>query len=407
MSTHDREHDILIYGASGFVGRLTAIYLAAHTPAGMRLALGGRSQAKLEQVRNQLGVDWPIVLAESADLSAVKALAESTAVVATTVGPYAKYGLPLAAACAAAGTHYADLTGEALFMRRSIDANHDTARRAGARIVHACGFDSIPSDLGVLLLARAGQDRDLGTLRQTSLVVRRISGGASGGTIDSMRGMIAESKGDPSARKLLTDPFALVPDRAAAPSARQHRDPVGVLRDRSLGGYLAPFFMGVLNSRVVHRSNALLGGAYGGPEFRYRELMLGGSGPLGATKAAGIVGGLAAFMAGMSLRPTAKLLDRVLPAPGEGPSERVRERGFFDIDVHADTSSGARLVCQIHADGDPGYQATAVMLGETALALAHDTEQLPQAAGVLTPATAIGEHLATRLQAAGQRYDVA
>ncbi len=403
----ERAHDVVVYGASGFVGRLTAIYLAKSAPAGTRIALGGRSQAKLEAVRDELGVDWPIVIADSADAAALKTLAESTKVVATTVGPYAKYGMPLVQACAEAGTHYADLTGEALFMRRAIDAHDATAKRTGARIVHTCGFDSIPSDIGTLLLARAAKEHGLGTLRQTSLVVKRIAGGASGGTIDSMRGMIAEAKADPSLRKVLTDPFSLVPDRAAAPAARDHRDPVGVVKDDTLGGYLAPFFMGVLNSRVVHRSNALQDHAYGpATEFRYRELMLGGSGPVGAAKAAGIVGGMGAFFAGMSLPPTAKLLDRVLPAPGEGPSEKAREKGFFDIEVHADTTSGTHLVCDIHADGDPGYKATAVMLGEAALALAHDEAQLPDAAGVLTPATAIGEHLATRLRAAGQRYDV-
>lgn len=407
-ASDEREHDIVVHGATGFVGFLTARYLLEHAPPGARIALGGRSQAKLERTRQSLGgaaAGWPLVVADSHDEPAVEALAASARVVATTVGPYFKYGLPLVDACARAGTHYADLTGEVLFMRRAIDAAHHAAVATGARIVHTCGFDSIPSDIGVLLLHEAALAGGHGELQDTTLVVKAFRGGASGGTIDSLRGSIDEGRRDPASGRVLVDPYGLSPDRAAEPDLGSEGDPVGVVHDPELGGWLAPFVMGTINTRVVRRSNALQGHVYG-RQLRYRELMSMGSGPLGAAKAAGLASGLAGFQAGMAFPPTRKLLDLVLPAPGEGPDEAAREAGFFEIDTHASTTGGARLRCEIRAQGDPGYKATAVMFGESALSLALDGERLPAAAGVLTPATAMGTVLADRLRAAGHRYDV-
>jgi len=406
--TPDREHDVVLFGASGFVGQLTAEYLARRAPDDVRIALGGRSRGKLEQVRAGLGeraASWPIVVADSGDAASVTALAESTRVVATTVGPYMRYGLPLVAACAAAGTHYADLTGEVLFMRRSIDEHDAAARASGARIVHTCGFDSIPSDLGVLALHLHAREHGLGDLRDTTLVVTSTRGGVSGGTVDSLRGQLDIARRDPAARRVMTDPYALSPDRAAEPDLGPERDPMSIVHDPALGGFLAPFVMGSVNTRVVRRSNALQGHVYG-RELRYRELMLGGGLPFGPARAAAIAGGIGALVAGLSLSPTRKLLDRLLPDPGEGPSAEARDRGFFHIDVHGRTSSGANLVSEIRVSGDPGYKATAEMFGESALALAADEERLPPVAGVLTPATALGEVLTERLRRAGHTYRV-
>ncbi len=403
MSNSSRDHDIVVYGATGFVGLLTARYLAANAPPEARIALGGRSQEKLERTRAALGVEWPLVVAEGSDRDAVAALAASTRVVATTVGPYFKYGKQLVEACAAAGTHYADLTGEVLFMRWSIDAANEAARASGARIVHTCGFDSIPSDVGTLLLHEAAQAGGHGGLGQTSLVVKSFKGGASGGTIDSARTTVDAVKRDAAARRLLADPYALSPDRAADPDGGSERDSLRPLRDERLGGWLAPFVMGSVNTRVVRRSNSLLDHAYG-TGFRYRELMLTGEGPAGLAKASGVAGGIGGLFAGLAVPGARQLLDRVLPDPGEGPSEQARERGFFNIDIHTTTSGGERLRCEIRASGDPGYKATAVMLGESALCLALD--ELPDAAGVLTPATAMGRALADRLNAAGHSYEV-
>ncbi|WP_026912533.1 saccharopine dehydrogenase family protein [Patulibacter minatonensis] len=404
----EREHDLVVFGATGFVGRLTALYLAEHAPSTVKVALAGRSRAKLESIRETLpgaAREWPVVVADSHDPVALGELARSTRVVITTVGPYARYGLPLVAACAEAGTHYADLTGETLFMRKSIDSADAVAKESGARIVHTAGFDSIPSDLGVLALHDAAQAAGAGELAETTFVVVAMSGGLSGGTIDSLRNQLDEGRADKDARRLAADPYALSPDRSADPDPRGERDPTGVSRDPHTGAFLAPFVMGTVNTRVVRRSNALQGYAYG-RGFRYQELMSGGKGPLGAVKAGAIVAALAGVVGGLSVKPTRKVLDRMLPDPGEGPSEAAREKGFFRIDITTTTASGRRFRCRIAASGDPGYKATAVMLGQAGLCLLQDEEKLPKVAGVLTPATAMGNVLTDRLRAVGHSYDV-
>jgi short subunit dehydrogenase-like uncharacterized protein len=288
-------------------------------------------------------------------------------------------------------------------MRWAIDAANEAAKSSGARIVHTCGFDSIPSDIGVYLLHRAAEEGGHGGLGDTTLVVKRMRGGASGGTIDSARTTVDTVKKDKESRKLLTDPYGLSPARQAEPDLGSERDPAKPIRDDELGGWLAPFVMGTVNTRVVRRSNALQGHAYGN-RLRYRELMATGGGPAGAARAAAVSAGIAGMFAGFALPGARQLLDRILPDPGEGPDEEARERGFFHIDIHTTTESGQRLRCEIRADGDPGYKATAVMLGESALCLALD--DLPDAAGVLTPATAMDGALADRLNAAGHRYSV-
>jgi len=403
-----REYDLVLFGASSFVGKLTAEYLAGAAPEGLRVALAGRSKAKLEDVRAGLpgpGGDWPIVVADSSDEESLKAMAESTGVVVTTVGPYAQYGLPVVAACARAGTDYADLTGETLFMKKSIDGYDETARKSGARIVHTCGFDSIPSDLGVLALHEAAVAADAGDLGETDFVVEAMKGGASGGTIASIKGQIDEGKADRNARRIAADPYALSPKRDSEPSAKSERDSIRVSRDPDTGEFLAPFLMGAVNTRVVRRSNALQDWAYGS-SLRYRELMKGGGGPVGAVKAGAISGGLVGLAGGLSFAPTRMVLDRVLPDPGEGPDEESREKGFFKIRITTTTASGRKFRCRIQASGDPGYKATAVMLGESGLCLAQDREMTPRVAGVLTPATAMGSVLTERLKAAGHTYEV-
>ncbi|MDQ3742079.1 MAG: saccharopine dehydrogenase NADP-binding domain-containing protein [Actinomycetota bacterium] len=394
--------DVAVFGATGFVGKLTAEYLARAAPDGVTIALAGRSQEKLDRVKGELGVDWPTIAADSSDADAMKRLAGEARVVATTVGPYQRYGMPLVEACANAGTHYADLTGEVLFMRETIERCHAPAEKSGARIVHNCGFDSIPSDIGTLLLHReAGEE-----LTDTTLVVRAMKGGPSGGTIASMTGQIDQMRSDRSLAKAAADPYALSPDREREPTdLGGERDIRGPVHDDDLGIWLGPFVMAAVNTRVVRRSNALQDYAYG-RRFRYREATATGAGVAGRLKATGMSAGLGALVGGMTFPPTRKLLGVVLPDPGEGPSEEARRKGFFKIDVHTRTASGKRYVCHVEAQGDPGYAATAVMLGESALALALDEDQLPQRAGVLTPSTGIGVRLAERLRAAGHTYDV-
>jgi short subunit dehydrogenase-like uncharacterized protein len=404
-----RTHDVVVYGATGFVGRLTAAYLAEHAPEGAGVALAGRSRERLEALRGRLGgraVDWPVLVADSSDRAALDELTGSARTVVTTVGPYAKYGMPLLASCAESGTHYADLTGEVFFIRDAIERFDDVARTSGARIVNSCGFDSIPSDLGVQSLHERARADGQGDLEDTTFVLTGMKGGVSGGTLASLKGQIDELRRNPDKRKVVADPYSLSPARDKEPDLGNQPDIHGPVREDDLGGWMAPFVMGSFNTRVVRRSNALQDWAYG-RRLRYRELMRTGPGPVGLAKAAAITGGLGAAVGTLALPPTRALADRFLPSPGEGPSEQTRSAGFFRIEVHTRTSTGARYVAQIAAKGDPGYAATAVMLGESGLCLALDGETLPPTAGgVLTPAAAMGRALADRLRAAGWTLEV-
>jgi short subunit dehydrogenase-like uncharacterized protein len=397
-----RDLDVVLFGATGFVGKLTAEYLARAAPAGSRIGLAGRSREKLERLGEELGApvaDWPLIVADCTDGAALAELAARTTAVATTVGPYRRYGMALVEACAAAGTHYADLTGETLFMRETIEHFETPARASGARIVHGCGFDSIPSDIGVLLLYETA-----GELTETTLVVRRLRGGVSGGTLASMKSTVDDVKKDRSLAGILADPYALSPHRDDEPELGDEADLRGAEYCDELGTWLGPFVMAPINTRVVRRSNALQGWAYG-RRFRYREVMAFGSGLSGRVKALGMGGSLAALGAGLALPPSRFVLDRVLPAPGAGPKDELVRQGFFVIEIHARTPSDTRWVCHVMAHGDPGYGATSVMLAESALALALDGDKLPDRAGVLTPATGIGLRLADRLRAAGQTFN--
>jgi short subunit dehydrogenase-like uncharacterized protein len=399
----DRELDVVVFGATGFVGRLVAGYLAGHAPGGVRIGLAGRSGQRLADVRAGLGAAasaWPLMVADSADPVSLAALARAARVVVSTVGPYRAQGLALVQACAEAGTHYADLTGEVLFIRDSIDRCHDVAAAAGARIVHCCGFDSVPSDLGALGLHQAARADDAGDLQDTTLVVTALRGGVSGGTLASMMGQQAEVRASEQRRQVVADPYALSPDRAAEPDLGDERDPGWARYDGGLRVWTGPFAMAGINTRVVRRSNALQGWAYG-RRFRYREVTGFGASAAAPLLATTVSAALKAAEAGLAFGPSRAMLARLLPGPGQGPGERTRRTGYFRIQIHTRTSAGARYLGTVQAQGDPGYAATSVMLGETALCLALDTDQLPDRAGVLTPATAMGAALAARLRSAG------
>ncbi|WP_380164377.1 saccharopine dehydrogenase family protein [Jannaschia sp. R86511] len=408
-----RELDVVVHGATGFAGRLVAEHLARHAPPGVSVGLSGRSADRLAQVRDGLGAraqQWPLLVADAHDDDALRDVARRARVVASTVGPYERFGLPLTRACAAEGTDYVDLTGEVLFMRTSIDANDETARATGARLVHACGFDSVPSDLGVLLLARAAATHGLGELGRTRFVLTGASGGFSGGTVDSMRAQVDRMRDDREARRLVADPYALSPDRAVEPDRTvdgpgDGPDSWGVSWDADAGRWLAPFVMGPVNSRVVRRSNALSGYAYG-RGFTYREAVGMPGRVLGAPLAAGLAAGTGGLGLAMAVPVTRRLLDRVLPAVGTGPDEAAREAGWFAVRLHSRTSTGRLVQARVTSPGDPGYAATARMLGESALALVLDRDRLPDRAGVLTPATALGEVLVDRLREAGMTLRV-
>jgi short subunit dehydrogenase-like uncharacterized protein len=403
-----RELDVVVFGATGFVGRLVAGYLADHAPDGVRIGLAGRSAQRLADIRARLGAAasaWPLVVADSADPASVAALARAARVVATTVGPYRRHGLPLVEACASAGTDYADLSGEVLFIRESIDRYHDVAAGTGTRIVHCCGFDSVPSDLGVLLLHQAACMDGTGDLAGTTLVVTALKGGISAGTLASGMGQWDEAAASAERRRMIEDPYALSPDRAAEPDLGGERDLDWVSYDSDLGGWVGPFLMAGLNTRVVRRSNALQDWAYG-RRFRYREVTGFGTSPAAAVQAAAFSTALKAAAAGLAFGPSRALLGQLLPVLGEGPSQKTRRTGYFRMQIHTRTSAGVRYLAKIEARGDPGYAATSVMLGESALCLALDRHRLPDRAGVLTPATAMGAALADRLRSAGHTLAV-
>ena len=243
-----------------------------------------------------------------------------------------------------------------------------------------------------------------GELGETTLVVTAMKGGFSGGTLASLKGQVDDMKASGAARKVVGDPYGLSPDRAGDPDGRGERDLRGVARDEALGQWIAPFVMASFNTRIVRRSNALQDWAYG-RGFRYREVTGLGTGRLAPVVGAGLAGGIVGLAGGLAVKPTRMLLDRVLPDPGEGPSEKAREAGLFRMEIHTTTSTGARYVSRVAAKGDPGYKATAVMMGEAALCLALDRERLPQRGGVLTPASGIGTALADRLRAAGMTLE--
>ena len=341
--------------------------------------------------------DWPVVVAEVADSSSLREMAESTTALASTVGPYLRYGLPVVEACADAGTHYADLTGEVLFVRRAIDVVDARARETGARIVTACGYDSIPSDLGVFLLHQRAVTDAAGSLLDTTLHAKS-KGGLSGGTIDSSRAQLEAVGEDKSLRKVIVDTYALSPDRATEPDLGKQRDPRSVFADSETGEWVGPFAMAGFNTRIVRRSNALRDHAYG-RRFRYREVSAYGRGLRGRRKATLFTGAMGLAFSALANPRTRPIFDRLAPSPGDGPSEEDRRSGWFSMKIRTTTETGRRYLATVAAQGDPGYAATAVMLGESALCLALDGERLPAAAGVLTPATAMGDALVDRLRA--------
>jgi short subunit dehydrogenase-like uncharacterized protein len=397
-----RDFDIVVYGATGFVGMLVVDYLARHAPPTMRIGLAGRNPARLVEVRNRAAAaaDWELLIADSDAPDTLVTMAARTKVLITTVGPYLKYGLPVVAACAEQGTHYVDLTGEVLFMRRSIDEYDAAAKASGARIVHSCGFDSIPSDLGVFALHQAAARDGDGTLERTRFALVQASGGFSGGTVASLLGQLDAVERDGSLRKIVGDPYALSPDRSAEPDPGDGGDLMAMAFDRQLKSWVSPFVMASVNTRVVRRTNALLGFPYG-KAFRYQEVTAHGAGPLGAARAAALAGGMGVGMAALAFGPSRGLVGRFLPQPGDGPDEAARERGRFAVRLVSRTSSGRRVDGLVAAQGDPGYLATSMMISECALALALQEEQLPDVAGVLTPATALGQVAIDRLRAAG------
>ncbi|MFT4517980.1 MAG: short subunit dehydrogenase-like uncharacterized protein [Halioglobus sp.] len=403
----NRTYDVVVWGATGFTGQLVVQYLADTYGVGDTLnwAIAGRNQSKLEEVRKKALPDSlrgrvDIIIADSEDDASLAALASQTKVLCSTVGPYAKYGTSVVAACVDAGTDYCDLTGEVQWMARIIEAYQSKAEASGARIVHTCGFDSIPFDMGNWFVQESMHEKHGVYANEVKTRVAGFSGGASGGTIASMLNMVDELKSDPSLRKLMADPYSLNP--TGTPPGNDGADQTGAVFDPDFDQWTAPFIMAAVNTRVVRRSNALLGHLWG-QGFRYGEAVLSPS------RFKAIQVGLAsgAGMVAMALGPTRKLAERYLPKPGEGPSKEKREAGFFELfmlGIDAEDRSHDTLV-KITGDMDPGYGSTSKMLGESAVCLALD--ERTTGGGIWTPASALKGVLLERLIAkAGLTFDV-
>jgi short subunit dehydrogenase-like uncharacterized protein len=383
-----REYDLVVFGATGFTGRLVAEYLKTRAPG--TWAIAGRSHDKLAA----LGLGVPILVADALDPAACAQIARRAKVVCTTVGPYAKYGSALVAACADAGTHYCDLTGEVPWMREMIDAHHERARQTGARIVHTCGFDSIPSDLGAWATQQEFIRRYGHPAHEVTAHYVDVSGGFSGGTVASAFGL-AEAMNDPAIRRLLRNPYALDPDRDAPHPHVDDQRPLGW--SKRLRRVTVPFVMASTNAPVVRRGHALAGFPWG-HDFVYREVMAPKN-PVVAAATLATLGGLAAAMRRPRLR---EMLRARAPKPGDGPSAERRAHGHWKVRLVAEHGSEVMEYVVADPHGDPGYQSTAKMLGESALSLAQD--ELTSAGGVTTPSVAMNGKLVARLRAAGLTF---
>ena len=384
--------DLVVHGATGFTGRLVVEYLLQRYPAGsgLRWAMGGRSAEKLAAVRDELGApaDTPLVVTDTRNSASLQALMDCTRLVLTTVGPYQLYGNELVAACAKAGVDYVDLCGEPAWMRRMIDAHEAQAKASGARIVFSCGFDSIPFDLGVFLLQTEMKARFGQPAHRVRGRVRKMKGTFSGGTAASLKATLAAAATEPGVLDLLRDPFALTPGFTGP------RQPSGAkpMVDEALGEgvWVAPFVMAAINTRNVHRSNFLLGHAYGA-DFVYDEMLVTGPGAKGEAFANAVA-------ADKSLGSDSG------PKPGEGPSREEREAGHYDVLFLGEDAQGHRLSVAVTGDRDPGYGSTSKMIAEAAVCL---LENRGTPGGIWTTAPALGQALIDRLQAnAGLTFSV-
>ncbi len=396
----ERRLDLIVFGATSFAGQILCRHLVERhgTPRSggeLQWAIAGRSKDKLGEVADATGANVERIVADATSERDMKMLAGSAHVVVSTVGPYALYGSALVAAVAAVGTDYCDLTGEPQWIQRMIDAHGATAEASGARIVHSCGFDSIPSDLGVHYTQERAIERFGEPCNEILMRVKSFKGAASGGTIASMMNIMDEVSKDPDLRKVLANPHALAPegmrDGVEQPSV------ITPEHDAASGEWMAPFVMESINSRIVHRSHALLDRPWG-DDFRYGEAMLTGGGPLGMARATAVSGAMAGALALAVVGPVRGLLNRfVLPKPGDGPSEEEQEAGHFDVRFFGTTPGGETIQVRVAGDRDPGYGSTARMLGEAAFCLVEDDED-DAGGGSWTPSTAFGDRLVERLE---------
>ncbi len=407
MSTPDRDQrpfDLIVFGATSFVGQIVVGHLVERGDPKLRWAMAGRSAAKLGEVATTTLATVDRVVADAGDLDEMRSLARRARVVASTVGPYALHGSNLVQACAEEGTDYVDLTGEPQWMRQMIDTHMVAATVSGARIVHSCGFDSIPSDMGVWFIQQQSVERFGEYCVRIGMRLAGARGGASGGTIASLLNVVAEMSKNADLREVMKNPYALAPSHLrTGPTQPNVTFPQ---RDDLSGQWVAPFVMAGINTKVVQRSHALLDRPWG-ENFLYDEAMLTGNGPLGAAKASGVAGAIGGFMAASLLGPVRGALSRfVLPKPGEGPSAASQAKGYFDLRFFGETESGRRITAKVTGDRDPGYGSTAKMMVAAALTLVGvDRRTTP--GGFWTPSTSMGGALLDALRRdAGLTFEV-
>ncbi|WP_298905801.1 saccharopine dehydrogenase NADP-binding domain-containing protein [uncultured Psychrobacter sp.] len=412
ISSGKRPYAVVLYGATSFVGQITAHYLTeflsnAKDKNGAKVtwAIAGRDEEKLNELQSKLASKVDIIIANSDDAASLDKMTKQTQVIISTVGPYLKYGEPLIKSCAENGTDYVDLTGEAIFIKDMMDKYQDTAKQSGARIVNSCGFDSIPSDLGVYFTQQQAEEKFGSTCDVIHMRVKAAKGGLSGGTIASMATIFEEVGQDKSRRKQVANPYLLNDDKDA-PNVRQANVSKPEYDDEHKR-WLAPFVMASINTRIVHRSNQLLGYEYG-RDFKYDEAMWMKDGLKGKLSSYAMSAGLLGFATAMMITPSRELLSKhVLPKSGSGPSKEEQENGYFDIRLFGQTADKDSINTKVTGDKDPGYGSTSRMLAQAALCLAQDISKEEVGGGFWTPASAMGDSLLTRLEAhAGLSFEV-
>ena len=408
--------DLIVFGATGFTGRLVAEYLHRRYGDGgaagdggeggpVRWAIAGRQHDKLVQVRSAIGASpaLPLIVADATDVAALARLVGQTRAVITTVGPYQRHGQALASACAHAGTDYVDLCGEPAWMADMIALLQTPARASGARIVFSCGFDSIPFDLGVVFLQAEAQRRFGAPLAVVRGRVRRLRGGMSGGTMASALATVDAAARHPDTARAMADPFALTPGFAGPAQP----DGESACYDDWAQSWTGPFMMATINTKNVHRTNALRGHPWG-RDFLYDERLMTGAGTAGEWAARLLAGGTRVQSAVLGFGPVRALLGRALQArPGRGPGPAARASGHYDLRFFGRTAAGQALAASVKGDSDPGYGSTSKLISEAALCLVHDVPRSATGGGVWTPGAAMGLALVRRLQAnAGLRFAI-
>ena len=391
-----REFDVIVWGASGFTGKLVAEYLFNKYGSNndLKWAIAGRDYSKLELVRDEVANSLiPIIIANSDDIESLNLMIKRTRVICTTVGPYAKYGSKLVSSCVNNQTHYCDLAGEVQWIRKMIDEYHEIAKANGTKIVNSCGFDSIPSDLGVYFIQKQSLEKYNQKAKHIKMRVAGAKGGISGGTYESLSNVSKEAYSDKDIFKVVIDPYGLNP--LGELNGLDKYDLRKIIYDKASDSWIGPFVMAAINTKIVRRSNALSGYAYG-KDFMYDEATLSGKGLKGKFRAYVSALPLALLMSAKPGSFLKKIIDIILPKPGEGPNKDKRESGFYNLRFYITLEDQSNAFAKVVGDMDPGYGSTSKMLGESAVCLAKDI--LPDSSGVLTPSIAMGDAILDRLQ---------